>query len=217
VQIGIDRKGIDMKYMTAKYDGTCSACGTATHAGERIAWYSRGVIECGDCMPDEIDAQRPSAQPAPVAKRSDAPAIDPALDWDDSEPEAGASIGGVSVPVQTAPVTVAPNGATMQPVQSDERDAMSASASDDSEPGSDATRRVVELSAARIARTVGEPAPDLDALTATVADLLVTLVNCLDRLDVDQCDALRAHALHYANGASGPRARLWQALARTVA
>jgi hypothetical protein len=83
----------------------------------------------------------------------------------------------------------------------------------------DATRAVVELAAQRVKRDAErEHAPELDALSLTVFDLLVTLVNCLDRLDADQCDALRSHANRAsAESASGSRRRLWQSLGRSIA
>ena len=76
---------------------------------------------------------------------------------------------------------------------------------------------VAELSAARIARTIETAPPELCAQSATVRDLLVVLINALDRLDVDQCESLAAHCIHFANDtASGSRRRNWQSIARII-
>lgn len=271
------------KYMTSKFDGTCSDCERHVAAGETIYWLSRGVIECADCarinqrepVSTAARAQR-TAQPAQPATPSqpagasfqygtgnpDVTQFDPALSWDDTPPVPGKSIGDTGASVRdphaasnrliAAAVARDPElraQVTTAPVQSDERDGMDHCddcnglaelshhdgsglalcgdceskhderiAAREQIPAKDSTRAVVELSAARIKRDAESPsAPDLDPLSATVCDLLVTLVNCIDRLDADQCDALRSHANRYsADSASGSRRRLWQSLGRAI-
>ena len=74
-----------------------------------------------------------------------------------------------------------------------------------------------ELNAARVLKTVQADRPELNQAAAIVADMLVTLVNAIDRLDVDQCESIAAHCLHFANEtASGSRRRIWQQFARTI-
>lgn len=221
---------------------SCSACEPV----DLRAFYTPG----GVTQPDAPQApQAPQAQP-------NAPAFDPALSWDDAPPAPGKSIGDSGIKTADAlaaldkvraahgidveacakardaadAATTAPNGATMTPVQSDERDAIAADAAaynaaqqkrnaDASRKAAhDSTRAVVELAAQRVKRDAErESAPALDPLAATVCDLLVTLVNCIDRLDSDQCDALRTHANRYsADSASGSRRRLWQSLGRAI-
>lgn len=74
-----------------------------------------------------------------------------------------------------------------------------------------------ELPAARVLKTVNAERPELNNTAATVVDLLVTIVNALDRLDIDDAEKIAAHCLHFANDtASGSRRRVWQSLARTI-
>lgn len=234
------------RFITSKFDGRCADCGRETRAGERVFWRARGEVECGDCAAfngrdiDSVPAAQPAApqQSAPQPQSGDFHA---ALSWDDTPPARGASIAQRnSAPTDSAPLKL---GGNMRTVRMDQRescddcgklaelshhDATGLALCHDCEAKHDeriAEREqvptaapVVELAAKRIADTVSEPAPELDATCATVCDLLVTLVNAVDRLDSEQCDALRATALHYANdSASGTRRRTWQAFARFIA
>lgn len=71
--------------------------------------------------------------------------------------------------------------------------------------------------AVRIVKTAQADRPQLTATAATLVDMLVTIVNAIDRLTVDECETVAAHCTHLANEtASGSRRRAFESLARTI-
>ena len=59
--------------------------------------------------------------------------------------------------------------------------------------------------------------PELDLQAQTVCDLLVTLINAVDRLTSDQRHAIYCHALDFGrNSASESRAKLWREFAQVI-
>lgn len=72
--------------MVNKFDSTCGDCGRPIAKGETILYHGKGYAQCNDCAP----VNTTPAQPAKAQSWQDA------LAWDDSAPDAGASIGGTA-------------------------------------------------------------------------------------------------------------------------
>jgi hypothetical protein len=195
------------KRLNSRFPGTCNDCGAHVATGEPILWLRKNTIVCADCdAAGYDDAGNPigtttqsASTPAPAA--GDAWAS--ALAWDDKAPTPGASIG-LAEPAKTKPAETKP--AETKPAETKPAETKPAE-----------TPNVTELAAARIARTVATDRPQLSQSAAIVADLLVSLINALDRLDIDDTEALSTTCIHFANeSASGSRRRLWQSIARTI-
>lgn len=210
--------------MTSRYAGTCADCGATINIGDPILWLSRGTVVCADC-----DAAGYTNNGQPIAAAATARPIDSntisnakrdndptgsdawlaALDWDSTKPQAGASIGQqVSTTADRKPDSD-PHAASNRLI--------AAAVKRDPTIAPTVETKPAELNATRVLKTIQADRPELNQAAAIVADMLVTLVNAIDRLDIEQCESIAAHCLHYANEtASGSRRRIWQQFARTI-
>ena len=74
-----------MKLIHARFDSSCSMCGTHINRGDRITWHSKGRVSCQSCHPWPADDNG-----QPTAPDTDAWAS--ALAWNSAPPKPGASI-----------------------------------------------------------------------------------------------------------------------------
>ena len=229
------------KRLNSRYPGTCNDCDAAIAPGDPVLWLRKGVVVCADCDASGYDdsgqaiANQAPANQAPATGNNWASA----LAWNDTAPQPGASIGTAVTQPNQAPAIQAPairsqlfrdtrtgeivSRVPVVDIAHFEKYAGDRQAGEfDAPPGDDQAKgddqaAPVELAAARIIRTVNADRPQLSNQAATVTDILVTLVNAIDRLTVDDCEAIAAHCLHFANETvSGSRRRAWQQFARTI-
>ncbi len=176
------------KLMASKFAGHCDNCGRHIETGEMILWLARGVIECDDCMTsNEVYDDLLNATETPSDDRSGDKWAN-ALSWDANQAS------------KTPEPTVAALACHNNVVVSNES----------IKPELIATSRVECINEFTKPKT-DEPLPSLDPQAQTVCDLLVTLVNAVDRLSTDQIQTVYLHARDFAqNSASESRAHLWR-------
>jgi hypothetical protein len=207
------------KRLNSRFPGTCNDCGAHVETGAPILWLRKNTIVCADCdAAGYDDAGRPIGTPATATDSTPAGNWAAALAWNDATPTPGDSIGtrGATTPANNP--HAASNRLIADAIKSG-RVAAPVITPADSTPtdSTPATDRAPELPAARILKTVQSDRPELTPAAATLVDMLVTIVNAIDRLTVDDCEAVAAHCLHFANEtASGSRRRAFQSLARTI-
>lgn len=222
-----------MKYMNSIYYGKCSACERKVTPGERIAWLSKGTIECSDCMAPENTADS-APQPAQATNAVTGDSWADALAWDASKPEPGASIGQANGPQPPAQIKRIGPEKRAQALDSCEDCGKLDELSHNDHTGTalcgdcdDAANNAAKFAAdapeyndAQIKRNVTridtrkpERLPEIDPQTQTVADLLVTLVNAVTRLDSAQRMELHNIVTGYAESTAGESRRaIWRGL-----
>lgn len=157
------------KQMQARFAGKCSCCNRKVDAGEQITWIKRGVIECQDCTP--IGQYTDTDTDTATTSGYQSNAWDKAFTWDNGKPtpKPDSQYFPVSKPKPTpkpAPKPIQAPKPQPKPAQPIE------------------TKKAAP-----------KPIPtQSDAQTATVCDLLVTLINAAGRLNPNQCESIRQFA-----------------------
>ena len=176
------------KLMASKFAGHCDNCGRHIETGEMILWLSRGVIECDDCMTsNEVYDTLLDNVPETPSDRQTGDKWAKALSWDANQTP--------KTPEPTTAARACHNNVVI--------------GGESIKPELIATSRVECTNEITKPKT-DEPLPSLDPQAQTVCDLLVTLVNAIDRMSTDQCATVKQHAQDFwLNSASASRRELW--------
>lgn len=205
--------------MTNKFDSTCGDCGRAVDKGETILYHGRGYIQCNDCAPANTIPN--NAKPTNEQSWSDM------LSWDDSQPEKGASIGGVATPVKSKPVEVvsvksADTGQPVNVVTNDPSGLLMLAADQLADTGA----TIIEQASAKSPDGYGpqakaDPIDDIsvtDRAEALTTELLIILVNAIDVAGISGRHTLAEFSRDMAKGAlhNSTREQLWIGISNAI-
>jgi hypothetical protein len=177
--------------MVNKFDSTCGDCGRAVDQGETILYHGRGYIQCNDCAPVNTTPSKPA---------SNAQAWQNALAWDDSAPDAGASIGGTATAVK--PV------AKVIPIANDDQLA-------------DTGAQIIEQAKAKAVPAEADPLDDIsatDRAEALTTELLIILVNAIDVAGISGRHGLQSFCKANAGRSieHSTRQHLWRGIGQAI-
>lgn len=203
------------KFLLSKFNGHCVDCGADINRGELVYWLGKGKgVQCQNCAPRIAD----SDQPHPVADTG-GDSWSSALAWQPAPP-VGASIGNDSKPAATPSQPAAEKPADnvvagrFKPERTDDVDTLPAA---ERAKHYAAQYDAYQQRAEHAERVERDQPPKHDDAVAIIRDMLVLLVNAIDRADRDQRAALDSIARDaMANAGSMSRSRIWAALADVI-